>query len=189
MKIRPANPDDLKKLIELEMIIIDSMETKLYQKLGAEKSKDLLYEASELDPVGRYNYKRAIVAQEKDEIVGIVYGFPSEDEKIVNIKLDQITQEKYNTNDQFFPDQESIGDEWYLDSLVVDPKFQGKGIGSLLLKSLPKIVKSTGKTLIGLNVDDFNPRAKKLYLKSGFHEVNRIKIGSHNYSHMQYQIK
>lgn len=188
MKIRAAKPAELKRLIHLEMTIIHSMQTHLYQELGAKRSEELLYEASLLDPLGRYNYRRALVAEVDEEIAGVAYGFPGEEEEIVNLELDKLTQEKYKIKEQFFPDPEVFGEEWYLDSLVVDPKFQSQGIGFALLESLSEVVKKSGKNILGLNVDDNNPRAKKLYLRSGFSEVNRIQIGSHNYTHMHKKI-
>jgi uncharacterized protein len=184
MKIRSAKSAELKRLIHLEMTIIRDMQTSLYQELGSQRSEELLYEASALDPLGRYNYRRALVAEVNGEIAGIAYGFPGEEERTVNLELDKLTQEKYKIKERFFPDPEVFGEEWYLDSLVVDPKFQNQGIGFALLENLCEVAKKAKKNVIGLNVDDNNPRAKKLYLRAGFSEVNRIKIGSHDYTHM-----
>ncbi|MCT6892592.1 MAG: GNAT family N-acetyltransferase [Bombilactobacillus mellifer] len=189
IKIRKAQAKDLTRLIELEMIIIDEMGTNLYQELGLQRSQELILEASKSDPKGRYHYSRAIVATEKEQIVGLAYGFLGNEEKIVNLKLDALTEQKYKIKEKFFPDPEALKNEWYLDSLVVDPKWQNQGIGTALLNYLPKIAKDEGVNIIGLNVDDQNPLAKALYERKGFRSISRIKIGTHNYSHLQKFIK
>ncbi|BDR56020.1 GNAT family N-acetyltransferase [Xylocopilactobacillus apis] len=188
MEIRAAKESDLIHLINMEMVIIDEMETPLYRKLGAKKSEEILLNASQNYPDSRYNYRRAIVVEIDDKIAGMAYGFPSEDETIVNLELDRLTRETANTSDTFFTDQEVVGDEWYLDSLVVNPMFRGQGIGTALLNHLQTNAKKAHKKVIGLNVDDNNPRAKKLYLRTGFKDVATIKIDSHNYTHMQKEV-
>ena len=76
-------------------------------------------------------------------------------------------------------------DEWYLDSIAVDPDYQGQGIGGRLLKALPEFVRQDGDTIIGLNVDFANPAAERLYSRHGFKKVGTKKIGDHMYDHMQ----
>ncbi|BDR58090.1 GNAT family N-acetyltransferase [Xylocopilactobacillus apicola] len=184
MKIRVATKKDLKRLIQLEMSIIDDMQTQLYRELGPERSEQLIFEASLRDPNGRYHHSRAIVAEEDGQIIGIAYGFPAEDETSVNLELDRLTEEKFKIKEKFFPNSEVYGDEWYLDSLVVDEHFRNRGVGTALLASSSEMAKKAGKKVIGLNVDDSNPKAKELYERVGFKEVNRVKIGPHNYTHM-----
>lgn len=47
--------------------------------------------------------------------------------------------------------------EWYLDTISVDERFRGMGIGSKLLDALPEVAKASGKQALGLNVDFDNP--------------------------------
>lgn len=189
IKIRKAQAADLPRLIELEMVIIDEMQTRAFLELGPKRTQELLFEASQADPQGRYHYSRALVATENTEIVGLAYGFPASEEAVVNLKLDALTKEKYQIQDKFFPDPEVIGAEWYLDSLVVDSNWQNRGIGTALLNALPAAAQQAGATIIGLNVDDQNPQAKALYERQGFSPITRIKIGSHDYTHLQKTVK
>jgi len=56
-------------------------------------------------------------------------------------------------------------------SLIVEPKFRNKGIGTLLVKSAIDYFKKEGRKEIYLNVWDDNKSAEKLYLKLGFKSV------------------
>ena len=72
---------------------------------------------------------------------------------------------------KLFIDEETLPNEWYLDTICVAEKFRGKGVGSALLEALPKIASRDGYEVIGLSVDRANPHAKRLYEKHGFEVV------------------
>ena len=79
--------------------------------------------------------------------------------------------------------------EWYLDTISVDERFRGMGIGSKLLDALPEVAKASGKQALGLNVDFDNPGARKLYASKGFKDVTTMTISGHLYNHMQKKCK
>ena len=66
--------------------------------------------------------------------------------------------------------------ELLIDKLAVSREMRGKGIGTLLIKSIIEFAASNGYKLVKLEVTDTNKRAKKLYKKMGFKEVNVQKI-------------
>jgi len=66
-----------------------------------------------------------------------------------------------------------------IETLNVDPVFQGKGIGKKLLKAAEKIIHSNEIKKIRLEVSVGNDSAVKLYEKSGFRKVKILK----NYYH------
>ena len=82
--------------------------------------------------------------------------------------------EKYqlDASTRLFIDKETFPDEWYLDSISVSEDFRGQGIGSRLLEALPKLAKKANRSVIGLSVDEKNPKAKKLYERHGFKVVH-----------------
>ena len=61
-------------------------------------------------------------------------------------------------------------------------------IGSRLLEALPKLAKKANRSVIGLSVDEKNPKAKKLYERHGFKVVGQRMISGHLYDHMQKNI-
>ncbi len=90
---------------------------------------------------------------------------------------------------KMFIDPEAFPGEWYLDSIAVDEKFRGQGIGSKLLTAVDRLATHEGEKVIGLNVDKANPNAKRLYLRDGFKDVGEIMISGHLYDHMQREVK
>ncbi|WP_211233712.1 GNAT family N-acetyltransferase [Zooshikella ganghwensis] len=58
--------------------------------------------------------------------------------------------------------------ELIMDGIVVDSKFRGKGIGSMLLDSIVSHAGKNGYDSVRLDVIDSNPRAKSLYETKGF---------------------
>ncbi len=84
---------------------------------------------------------------------------------------------------KLFIDEETLPNEWYLDTICVAEKFRGKGVGSALLEALPKIASRDGYEVIGLSVDRANPHAKRLYEKHGFEVVAQREISGHLYDH------
>lgn len=86
---------------------------------------------------------------------------------------------------KLFVDEETMPNEWYLDTICVAEDFRGHGVGSALLEALPKIAKRDGYDVIGLSVDRANPNAKRLYEKHGFKVVAEREISGHLYDHMQ----
>ena len=98
--------------------------------------------------------------------------------------------EKYqlDASTRLFIDKETFPNEWYLDSISVSEDFRGQGIGSRLLEALPKLAKKANRSVIGLSVDEKNPKAKKLYERHGFKVVGQRMISGHLYDHMQKNI-
>ena len=82
-------------------------------------------------------------------------------------------------------DDSELPDEWYLDSLVVSPKYRGCGIGTALLKALPKVAHKRNKARIGLDVDVKNTKAEHLYRHLGFKGSSTCLIDAHEYKHLQ----
>ena len=89
---------------------------------------------------------------------------------------------------RLFIEEETLPNEWYLDTISVDERFRGMGIGSKLLDALPEVAKASGKQALGLNVDFDNPGARKLYASKGFKDVTTMTISGHLYNHMQKEV-
>jgi len=79
---------------------------------------------------------------------------------------------------------ETQAGEYYIDTLSVSPKAQGKGIGSSLLLHLKEQLK--GET-IGLLVSMENPQAEKLYQRMGFAYADMKMLAGAPYKHLIYQ--
>lgn len=81
-------------------------------------------------------------------------------------------------------DRETKEDEFYLDSIAVDPDYQGLGIGTELLQLFERQAVDRGYGKIMLLVDQDNSSARKLYLKQGYSENGSITVSGHVFDRM-----
>ena len=61
-------------------------------------------------------------------------------------------------------------DVLHLDTLIVHPDVRGQGIGTQLVDAVVALAIADGKRFVKLEVEDINPRAKRLYERLGFVE-------------------
>ncbi len=185
MLIRKATKDDSSAVVSLFNIIIDEMDLDIVKTLDRSKL-DIVFQKSFETPEFLTDWAQTTVAVENDKVVGFLYGYPCENEKKVNTLMHSFLQDAgLPPSIVIFSDPETFPNEWYLNSIAVDPEYQGHGIGSKLLAVAPNIAANQNKNKIGLNVDWENPRAEALYYSYGFRNTGLIILGDHNYNHLQ----
>ena len=182
--VREAQQDDAGQIAPLIDIIFDEMELDELEDVPEPGLAKVITRAYQTDT---YLSSKAstVVAEANGQVVGVVFGYPSENEDDINNVLINLSKKSADFKAPYIPDSETNSDEWYLDSIAVDPDWQGHGIGSKLLAAVPRMALNDGKSVNGLNVDFENPEAKKLYERKGFKTVGTQMIGDHLYEHMQ----
>ncbi|KKX55842.1 GNAT family N-acetyltransferase [Brevibacillus borstelensis] len=80
--------------------------------------------------------------------------------------------------------KEARSDEYYLDTLVVDPNYRGKGIGTRLLASFEEEAIRQGYERTALLVEKDNVRARQLYEHIGYQMDGSVMVSGHLYDHM-----
>ena len=186
--IRLAEPNDASEAIELVMIVLKDMELEVFNKLSEEKIKELLIIAFKEKPTYRYGFKNALVKEIDNKIAGVAFGYPDHLEaSIDNDFIDLLIEHNLSEDYQFFDKEEveTFKNEWYLDTLVTSPQFRGSGVARELLDSLPLVAKDTNCLSIGLNVDQVNSNARRIYLNNGFKKTGELDISNHRYDHLQ----
>ncbi|WP_181189968.1 GNAT family N-acetyltransferase [Bombilactobacillus bombi] len=179
--IRQAQSKDAPVVFDLLQQIFNDMEIAIMKK-HPQQIRCLLEDAFD-SPYSRYNFHNAIVYEYHQQVVGVLVGyFAAEEQANSNYYYQQASQYGFGSDFELFFNQETYPNEWYLDSLAVNPDFQGKQIGTRLIKAIPRFFPAS---LISLNVDVDNPRALKLYHSLGFNAVGQLTIGHHHYHHMQ----
>lgn len=183
--IRYAKKTDALAIARLVLVILKDMELPFITQIGEEQTVALLAEAITY-PKYRYGYARGIVNEVDGEVAGVAFGYPFSEEASIDAPLAAVLK-KHSINQQIklFIDPETFSNEWYLDTICVDKKYQGQGIGTQLLDALPELAKRDGYRVIGLNVDQGNPHARRLYERKGFKKVGEITISGHRYDHLQ----
>lgn len=189
MIITYASEENQQAILDLEQVIFNDMELAVYDELTVTEVQKAWQIAVRQSDKSRYHYSRAIVAKDNEGLVlGVLFGYPDTDEPILDEAVQNVLADKYSYHRWLFSDSEVFENEWYIDSIVVASYARGQGIGKALIAAASNHAQQEGHQLIGLNVDDSNPRAQKLYERSGFKAVGRLKIGAHVYTHMQKQL-
>ncbi|NLR32694.1 GNAT family N-acetyltransferase [Levilactobacillus tujiorum] len=183
MQIRQAHPQDSAQIAPLIAMIYRDMEMPVLQNVSESALLSMLTELYAM-PENLNGIAQTWVADDDGRVLGVAFGHPAENEIAVNQILKQVSGEHPGFSAPLELGGESRPGEWYLSMLAVAPQAQGQGIGSQLLKALPRLVEKFGQSKISLNVDDGNPGAAKLYRRQGFKPDGRLMIGVHPYQHM-----
>ncbi|WP_283679766.1 GNAT family N-acetyltransferase [Lentilactobacillus sp. Marseille-Q4993] len=182
--VREAQQDDAGQIAPLMDIIFDEMELNELDDVSEPGLAKVITRAYQTDA---YLGGKAItvVAEADGQVIGVLFGYPSENEDAINKVLYDISKKSADFKQPFEAESETNFDEWYLDSIAVHPDYQGHGVGSKLLDHVSELAMNDGKGVVGLNVDFENPNAQKLYERKGFEPVGLQMIGDHMYHHMQ----
>lgn len=188
MIIREAQPKDAPQIAPLMNLIYDEMELADFEDVAG---PDLLkvITAAYRTPTYLSGAATTVVAEAQGQVIGAAFGYPGEREEIVDDVMIDLTAQSAAFDEAYRPDEETQPGEWYLDSLAVDPDFQGCGVGHQLLAALPRYARRDHQSVIGLNVDLENPGARRLYQRVGFQVTGTQMIGDHKYDHMQLQLE
>ncbi|GFZ90505.1 N-acetyltransferase [Paenibacillus marchantiophytorum] len=81
-------------------------------------------------------------------------------------------------------EREAREDEYYLDSIAVHADYQGRGIGTKLLRLFEQQAAELGHDKIMLLVDLENTAAKALYVKMGYKEDGVVTVSGHLFNRM-----
>lgn len=131
----------------------------------------------------QYSYQNCFVAEDENEIIAAVSIYDGG--KLNQLREPIIQYVRANYNPTFNPEDETQSGEYYIDSLGVNPKCQGRGIGSKVLQFLIDLYVIEKQQALGLLVEEDNPNAKKLYLKLGFKPVGQKILVGKKLEHLQ----
>lgn len=84
---------------------------------------------------------------------------------------------------------EARPDEFYIDTICVNPNFRGMGIGTILLNHAETLCKEKGYSKLSLSVELEKERARHLYEKIGFVFSEPWTIIGETFDHMVKEIK
>lgn len=136
-----------------------------------------------LEEINRLSYRNTLVAEQDGIVAGIAITYDGKDASILDKPIINHLQKK-NGNGIVILDKEADEEDYYIDTVCVQPNFRGRGIGSALLKEVEKRALHSGIHSLSLNVAKDNLGAKKLYENVGFVEKKTIQINGHPYDYM-----
>lgn len=182
MNIRKATISDSKYIAPILLLAMEDIIYKFIAKEDYASAKDFLLHFIEKEN-NQYSYQNCFVAEENNEIIGAVNIYKgAEIEELRNPIIEYVRK---HHNPEFNPELETREGEYYIDSLGVNPKYQGKGIGSKILIFLIDEYVFKNKQTLGLLVEEDNPLAKNLYLKLGFKVVGEKTLVGKKLDHLQ----
>src|SRR5690606_6705289 len=133
MFIRKATIEDSREIAEL---LLMAMEDIVYKLIGKhdhlEAVKFLLRFVQSND--NQYSFQNCLVAENNGEIIAAVNIYDGG--KLRELRAPVIAYLKSDYGMGISPEDETQSGEYYIDTLAVDPKFRGKGIGTKILQYL-----------------------------------------------------
>lgn len=131
----------------------------------------------------QYSFQNCWVAEDGESIVGAVNVYDGA--KLHTLRQPVVEHIRSKFNKDFTPEDETQAGEYYIDTLGVHPKQQGKGIGSKMLQFLIDEYVNKREQTLGLLVDEENPNAKRLYVKLGFKSAGKKVLFGKLMEHLQ----
>lgn len=167
--IRPARPDDAPVLARLVDIAGEGLPMHLWSRMAdpGEQAMDVgIRRAARED--GAFSYRNATVIEADGRVAGMLVGYRLDDPYDTGdlSELPEVVRPLVEL------EAEAPG-SWYVNVLAVLPEFQGRGLGPKLLQLAERRGGESGATRMSIIVADANPRAARLYEKSGYRETAR----------------
>jgi len=129
------------------------------------------------DEKGYETYKNAIVAEYENEVIGIVYSYPAKYHGISEETRTFFPQERLEFLADFFNSR--VENSLFLDSIYVDEKFRGLGVGSKLIQLTKEKAKKQGFSQLSLMVMNSNSVARRSYERNAFTIVKHVDVKEH----------
>ena len=182
LKIRGAVKEDAKKAVELIHIAITDIAEQLTGQTKKETIRETLSQFFREDN-NRLSFQNMMVADILGEVAGIIITYPGEDAARLDEPILKRLRMK-RRDEEILLDKEADEMDFYLDTICVDERFRGYGIGSILIKEAEKVALQKGYSRVSLNVSHDNPNARKLYQQIGYLKEKVIQINKHPYDYM-----
>ncbi|KNF09578.1 acetyltransferase [Gottschalkia purinilytica] len=181
MKIRRAKQEDH---IYSSELILNAIEGLGKTFTGYNEKRDIVDTLSKFFQMDecRFSYKNTIVYEEDKKVVGVILGYCSNDTDKLDEAIIKHLREMGIKRGAF--DKESFENEYYIDTVSVDPQYQGRGIAKKLFKSIEDEARKLGHDVTSLIVDIDKENAYRLYQKLGYEEDQKMEVDGHLYRHM-----
>lgn len=162
--IRQARPEDAEKAAPLIIHAIGE----IANHMTAQTEPEAVLEKVKAMICGehtRHSHRYTYTAIVGGDIAGVlVFYHGNQAEALDRYLIEELKKEGHQRSIE----PEAHIDEWYIDTVSVDPVFQGQGIGSKLFAFAEELAASQGGSKLSLNVDIDKDGAIRLYKRLGF---------------------
>ncbi|MFD0051000.1 GNAT family N-acetyltransferase [Actinomycetes bacterium NPDC127524] len=181
MLVRQARMEDAAQAAELIQLAIKDIAEALTGETEEEKIKKVLRDYF-CQEVNRLSYRNTLVAEIEGRAAGIIISYHGSDASELDAPIIAHLHSSGNTNGAV--EKEAEDEDYYIDTLSVNPEHWGKRVGTCLVAESEKLAKEKGYKTISLNVEENNIRARKLYSRLGYTASKVITINHHSYEYM-----
>jgi ribosomal protein S18 acetylase RimI-like enzyme len=187
--IRSAVPEDAPEAVPLIVEAIGSIALVLTGTQVLREAIPIL-EQFFREPANRVSYQNTQVMEDSEatagpirKIVGVTVSYDGSVARKLDEPLEKAASLRSGLSDYQIP-TEAEPDEFYLDTVSVDPSCQGRGFGRQLIEAVYERGRRSGHNRIGLLVDVVNPAAMRLYERLRFRVDKRRHLAGAEYFHM-----
>ena len=169
---------------KISILILNAIHNLANMLTGEEEKEKILktLDSFVFMDVNRLSYKNTYTYDIEDELAGLIIAYDSNKVSQLDSPILKHLESKNIFLEAF--DKECFEDEFYIDTLSVFEKFQGRGIAKELLAFIYDKAKELGFKKVSLIVDIDNLKALNLYEKMGFKKNTILEVSKHNYHHM-----
>ena len=169
---------------KISILILNAIHNLANMLTGEEEKEKILktLDSFVFMDVNRLSYKNTYTYDIEDELAGLIIAYDSNKVSQLDSPILKHLESKNIFLEAF--DKECFEDEFYIDTLSVFEKFQGRGIAKELLAFIYDKARELGFKKVSLIVDVDNLKALNLYEKMGFKKNTILEVSKHNYHHM-----
>ncbi|PWS28669.1 GNAT family N-acetyltransferase [Pedobacter yonginense] len=184
--IRRAEPKDYKTVVPLIIQAMGELANK-FSNTSNSVQTIALFEYFFKQKDNQYSFENTLVYEENGKVLGSLNAYDG-------AKLLKLRQNFFdylfihNGVENLTPEAETESGEFYLDTISVHHKAQGKGIGKQLIDAGIDWAIQLGHKKVGLLVETNNNRALKLYQDKNFEIQHTKKFFGGLYYHMVYNL-
>lgn len=179
--IRKAKPTDAEVAVPLIMDAIGNIAEQMTGEtnpIAVEHEMIALFKRQD----NRHSFLNTWIAETDKHVVGVMVFYTGAQALQLDANLVEWLEEKNGLPVDIPP--EAHVDEYYIDTVCVDPRFRGKGIGSLLLKHAEVVAREEESTKLALNVEIEKESAIRLYERLGYQIAEPWVIYGGQFHHM-----
>lgn len=181
LQLRKATPLDAEKVVPLVIDAIGDIAKRMTGESEPEMIEQSMCELSKLND-NPHAYRVTYIAELDGEIAGTMILYSGKEAPRLDRNLSAWLEEKGAEITHI--DAESLPDELYINTISVNPKFRGNGIGTQLLHYAETVAKQQGIGKIALNVETGKEKAIRLYERVGYEIVSPWTIIGEPFHHM-----
>lgn len=171
LKNRKATPDDAPDLVDIVLMAGEGLPDLVWSKMAneGETARQVgLRRAAGED--GSFSYRNATLFGDQERTLGGLVGYLLPD---VPVEIGE------DFPPAFIPLQELenlASGHWYVNILGVRPEARGQGIGTAMLTRAEELAGGAGASGMAIIVFSSNPRAERLYRRTGYEETARRRM-------------